>query len=119
MKDVIKKKRKIAFLRARRVRSKIRGTAECPRLSVFRSLKSISAQIIDDQTGKTLVSSSDKKLDTKGKSGVEKASLVGEDISKKAIKAGIKKVVFDRGSSAYKGRVKALAEASRNGGLEF
>ncbi|MBU0613758.1 50S ribosomal protein L18 [Patescibacteria group bacterium] len=119
MKDVIKLKKKKAVLRARRVRSKIHGTKERPRLSVFRSLKHISAQLIDDDSGVTLAQSSDRDESLKGKKGIEKASFVGTDIAKKALGVNIKEVVFDRGSSIYKGRVKALAEASREAGLEF
>ncbi len=103
-----------------RVRAKISGTPECPRLSVFRSNKNIVAQVIDDVAGKTLVSAStlDKEVKTK-QSNVEAAKEVGELIAKRAIKAGIKNVVFDRGGYIYHGKVQALAEAAREAGLEF
>ncbi len=106
--------------RHERVRSKISGTAECPRLSVFRSNKNIVAQVIDDVAGRTLVSAStlDKEVKTK-QSNVEAAKEVGELIAKRAIKAGIKNVVFDRGGYIYHGKVQALAEAAREAGLEF
>ena len=102
-----------------RVRSKISGTQECPRLNVFRSNNEIFAQIIDDVKGITLVSSSSVELKIKNGSNIEGASLVGKDIAEKAKKAKIKKVVFDRGGYLYHGRVKALAEAARANGLEF
>ena len=106
--------------RHERVRSKISGTPECPRLSVFRSNKNIVAQVIDDVAGKTLVSAStlDKEVKTK-QSNIEAAKEVGELIAKRAIKAGIKNVVFDRGGYIYHGKVQALAEAAREAGLEF
>ncbi len=106
--------------RHERVRSKISGTPECPRLSVFRSNKNIVAQVIDDVAGKTLVSAStlDKEVKTK-QSNIEAAKEVGELIAKRAIKAGIKQVVFDRGGYIYHGKVQALAEAAREAGLEF
>ena len=106
--------------RHERVRSKVSGTPECPRLSVFRSNKNIVVQIIDDVAGKTLVSAStlDKEVKTK-QSNIEAAKEVGELIAKRAIKAGIKNVVFDRGGYIYHGKVQALAEAAREAGLEF
>ncbi len=114
------KKRSIQrSLRARRTRAKIQGTAERPRLSVFRSSKHITAQMIDDIAGRTLAASDDANLETAGKKGVEIAALVGADIAAKAKKAGINTVIFDRGSYRYHGRVKALAEAARETGLEF
>ena len=102
-----------------RVRNKVSGTAECPRLNVFRSNSNIFAQIIDDEKGTTLVSSSSQSLKIKNGGNVEGAKLVGKDIAEKAKKAGITKVVFDRGGYLYHGRVKALAEAARENGLEF
>ena len=102
-----------------RVRNKVVGTAECPRLNVFRSNSQIFAQIIDDEKGTTLVSSSSVSLKAKNGGNVEGAKLVGADIAKKATKAGIKAVVFDRGGYQYHGRVAALAEAARENGLEF
>ena len=107
-------------IRHERVRSKIFGTSECPRLCVFRSNTNIYAQIIDDENGVTLVSASslDKELNLKN-NNIETATKVGASLAKKAKKAGIKTVVFDRGGYLYHGRVKALAEAARENGLEF
>lgn len=106
-----------------RVRKKISGTADRPRLNVFRSAKHIYAQLIDDQKGVTLTSAStlDKELRGEIQNGgnVEAARKVGELIAKRAKEKGIEKVVFDRGGYLYHGRVKALAEAAREGGLEF
>ncbi len=105
--------------RHERVRSKIVGTASVPRVCVFRSNTNIYAQIINDEEGITLVSAS--SLENKGKNGsnVEAAKLVGASLAEKAKEAGITKVVFDRGGYLYHGRVKALADALRDGGLEF
>ncbi len=104
--------------RAKRARAKIgKGTKERPRLSVFRSNKRIYAQIIDDSEGKTVVSASSHKV--KAKKKAEAAEKVGELIAKEAKKAGIEKVIFDKGPYNYHGRVKALAEAARKGGLKF
>ena len=107
--------------RHERVRNKVSGTASVPRLNVFRSNGNIFAQIIDDENGTTLVSASsiDKDLDIKNGGNVEAAAKVGEVLAKKAVKAKITKVVFDRGGYLYHGRVKALAEAARENGLEF
>ncbi len=106
-----------------RVRKKIKGTPERPRLNVYRSLGHMYAQIIDDTTGTTLVSAStlDKEIKGKNKSGGNKeaAKEVGNLIAKRAVKKGLKIVVFDRGGYLYHGRVKELAEAAREGGLEF
>ena len=102
-----------------RVRAKISGTAEAPRLCVYRSNKNIEAQIIDDVKGATLVASSSMALKLENGSNVDAAKLVGEDIAKKALAKKIKKVVFDRSGYIYHGRVKALAEAAREVGLEF
>ena len=102
-----------------RVRAKISGTAEAPRLCVYRSNKNIEAQIIDDVKGATLVASSSMALKLENGSNVDAAKLVGEDIAKKALAKKIKKVVFDRSGYIYHGRVKALAEAAREAGLEF
>lgn len=110
-------------IRHRRVRRKIVGTTPCPRLSVFRSLNHIYAQVIDDSTGQTLVSMStlDPQIRsrTDGMKKSEKAELVGTLLVEKALSKGIKRVVFDRGGHKYHGRVKALAEAARKAGLEF
>jgi len=100
-----------------RVRNKISGTAERPRMSVFRSNKQIYAQIINDDEGKTLVAASSLGLDKCNKS--EQAAKVGELIAKKAIEAGISAVVFDRNGYLYHGRVKEVADAARNAGLKF
>ena len=104
-----------------RVRAKVRGTSEAPRLSVFRSNENIFAQIIDDEKGITLVSASsiDKDLKLENGGNVEAAKKVGELLAKRAVKAKIKKVVFDRGGYLYHGRVEALAESARENGLEF
>lgn len=106
-----------------RVRTKVFGTAERPRLNVFRSLNNIYAQIIDDDLGVTLVAASSLDKDVKEKfangGNKETAKAVGELIAKKAIEAGIKQVVFDRGGYIYHGRVMELASAAREAGLEF
>ncbi len=108
------------LVRHARVRKKISGTPERPRLSVYKSLTGIYAQIIDDVNGKTLVAAStlDKEVKTKA-SNIEAAKEVGALVAKRATKAGIKTIVFDRGGYQYHGKVKALAEAAREGGLEF
>ena len=102
-----------------RVRAKISGTAEAPRLCVYRSNKNIEAQLIDDTKGNTLVASSSMSLKLENGSNIEAASKVGKDIAEKAIAKGLKKIVFDRSGYIYHGRVKALAEAAREAGLEF
>ena len=102
-----------------RVRTRISGTKDVPRLSVFRSNSQIFAQIIDDENGTTLVSSSSLSMKLKNGGNIESAKLVGKDIAEKAIKAKIKKVVFDRGGYLYHGRIQALADAAREAGLEF
>jgi large subunit ribosomal protein L18 len=102
-----------------RVRAKISGTSEAPRLCVYRSNKNIEAQIIDDVKGVTLVSSSSMTLKLENGSNVEAAVKVGKDIAEKALAKKIKKVVFDRSGYIYHGRVKALAEAAREAGLDF
>ena len=107
----------------RRIRSRLSGTPEKPRLSVFRSNKHMYAQVIDDEAGNTIVSAS--TLQSEVKDGLEKtnditaASRLGEVIAKKALDNGIKTVVFDRGGYIYQGKVKALADAAREAGLEF
>lgn len=102
-----------------RVRAKISGTAECPRLCLYRSNKNIEAQIIDDVKGVTLVSSSSMGLKLDNGSNIDAAAKVGADVGAKAIAKNIKKVVFDRSGYVYTGRVKALADAAREAGLEF
>ena len=106
-------------VRHARVRNKVKGTNECPRLNVFRSNSNIFSQIIDDEKGVTLVSSSSIELKIKNGGNAEGAKLVGKDIAEKAKKAGITNVVFDRGGYQYHGRVEALADAARENGLEF
>ncbi len=106
-------------IRHERVRAKISGTSLVPRLNVYRSNTNIYAQIIDDETSTTLVSASSLSLKLDNGSNVEAASKVGAEVAKLATKANITKVVFDRGGYLYHGRVKALAEAARENGLEF
>jgi len=110
-------------IRHMRVRNKISGTAERPRLSVYRSLNNIYAQVIDDVAQNTIVSASTLDEELKGKlngtGNKEAAKLVGELVAKRAIEKGIKAVVFDRGGYIYHGRVKELADAARAAGLEF
>ncbi len=118
------KKREARLRRRKRVRKKVLGVPERPRLCVFRSAKHVYAQIIDDTTGKTLVATSSLSKDLagkiQGKSGnKEGAAMVGADMAEKAIKKGIKQVVFDRNGFIYHGRVKALSEAAREHGLIF
>ena len=109
--------------RHRRIRMQVRGTAERPRLVVFRSLNHIYAQVVDDTSGRTLVSVDSRSPDFRGKSksggNVAAAKIVGELVAQKAKQSGIGQVVFDRGGYQYHGRVKALAEAARAGGLAF
>ena len=102
-----------------RVRAKISGTSEAPRLCVYRSNKNIEAQIIDDVKRVTLVASSSMALKLENGSNVDAAIAVGQDIASKALAKKIKKVVFDRSGYIYHGRVKALAEAAREAGLDF
>ena len=109
--------------RHRRVRTKISGTAECPRLCVFRSNTNVYAQIIDDTQGVTLASASTLDAEVKaliaGKSKAEQAKIVGETIAKRAQEKNITEVVFDRGGYIYIGRVQALADGAREAGLKF
>ena len=107
------------IMRHKRVRKNISGTSEMPRLNVFRSNTQIYAQIINDETGTTLASSSSVQLKIKNGGNIEGAKLVGADIAKKAKEANISKVVFDRGGYQYHGRVEALADAARENGLEY
>ena len=102
------------------IRSKIKGTADRPRLSVYKSNTSIYAQLVDDLTGHTLASASSKELDLKGKNvNVTSSKEVGKKIAEKAIASGIQNIVFDRSGYKYHGRVKALADGAREGGLKF
>jgi large subunit ribosomal protein L18 len=98
-----------------RIRAKLSGTEQRPRLNVYRSLNNIYAQVIDDQTGTTLVSASTIKLKTGG--NIAAAKEIGKEVAEKAVEKGIKKVVFDRGGYLYHGQVKALAEGAREAGL--
>ena len=118
-----KNARQLRKVRQARVRKKVSGTPERPRLSVFRSLKHIYAQVIDDSTGRTLVAvSSQQALKDNGTAAGDKTAVsaaVGKLVAERALAEGVTRVVFDRGGCKYHGRVKALAEASREGGLEF
>lgn len=105
--------------RKNRVRAKISGTAERPRLNVYRSLKHVHVQLIDDEISKTLVSAKDLELKDAKSTKTELAEKVGELIAKKALAAGIKEVVFDKSSYKFHGRVKAVADGARKGGLKF
>jgi large subunit ribosomal protein L18 len=104
----------------KRIRRRVAGTPERPRLAIFRSLNHIYAQVIDDQKGHTLVAAASTEKDLRGKGGnVEGAKLIGKAVAERAKEKGITKVVFDRGGYLYHGRVKALADAARQAGLEF
>ena len=105
--------------RRRRVRAKVRGNSERPRLSVFRSNRGVNAQLIDDVTGRTLVAVNWTESDIKGLQSMEQAKRVGELIAERGKAAGVESVIFDRGGYQYHGRVKALAEGAREGGLSF
>ena len=116
-------KRRRTHRRTNSVRAKLRATATRPRLSVFRSSKHIYAQVIDDVAGRTVASFSSSGsgfiADNGGKTKSERAALVGAEIAKRAIDAGVQEVVFDRGGARYHGRLKALADAAREAGLKF
>lgn len=119
-----KSKKDNRLKRKKRVRNKIKGTPERPRLTVFKSARHIYAQIIDDSIGGTLVAASTISKDFKSKtqgvsSNIKGAISVGETIGKKGVKKGIKEIVFDRNGFLYHGRVKALADAARKNGLKF
>ena len=104
----------------KRIRRRVAGTEERPRLAIFRSVKHIYAQIIDDQKGHTLVAAGSTEKDLQGKGGnVSGAKLIGQKVAERAKEKGVTKVVFDRGGYLYHGRVKALADAAREAGLEF
>lgn len=117
------KSREARKRRHRRIRSRIFGTAERPRLNVYRSLDNLYAQVIDDEIGHTLVSATtlEKELtsELEGKTKKEQAAVIGRVVAERALEAGISDVVFDRGGYPYHGRVKAVAEAAREGGLNF
>jgi large subunit ribosomal protein L18 len=112
-------KREARLRRHRRVRGKVAGTAERPRLTVFRSNRGIFAQLVDDESGRTLASASWLTLGKPAGSKSEQAEAVGKALAEAAKKAGIESCVFDRGGYLYHGRVKALAEGAREGGLQF
>ncbi|MEQ1786137.1 MAG: 50S ribosomal protein L18 [Acidimicrobiales bacterium] len=114
-------KREARLRRHRRVRKKVQGSAERPRLAVFRSNKHISAQVIDDRSGRTLASASTQEPDLRdgGTSNKAAATKVGQLVATRAKEAGVTKVVFDRGGNLYHGRVAAVAEAAREAGLEL
>ena len=120
-----KSERQARERRHRRVRSTVTGTPERPRLNVYRSLEHIYAQVIDDTVGHTLASASTldaevkKTIGKKGKAKIEEAKIVGQVVAARAKSAGITSVVFDRGGNRYHGRVKALADGAREGGLDF
>ena len=119
-----KKKLQRRQRRHRRLRRRAEGTAGKPRLAVFRSLQHIYCQLIDDESGRTLASSSTVEKDVRGKmkddaSKLDGAAIVGEEIARKAKAEGVEAVVFDRGGFRFHGRVKALAEGARKGGLKF
>ncbi len=105
--------------RHRRVRKKVIGTAERPRLAVFRSNRHIYVQVIDDSTGRTLAAASTLEEGVAGKDPKTKAKAVGQAVADKAKKAGVSKVTFDRGGFMYQGRIASLADGAREGGLEF
>jgi large subunit ribosomal protein L18 len=115
--DKLIKRQKIRY----RIRKKVAGTATKPRLSVFRSNAEIYAQLIDDTTGQTLAAASSREKDITAQTApkVEKSKLVGESIARKATALGITACVFDRGGNLYHGRVKAVADGARQGGLQF
>jgi large subunit ribosomal protein L18 len=117
------KSREARERRRRRIRMKISGTLERPRLNVFRSTEQIYAQLIDDVSGHTLISASsidnELKAEMSDKNKTEQAALVGKHIAERALAAGIEQVVFDRGGFLYHGRIKALADGAREGGLKF
>ncbi|NTW90167.1 MAG: 50S ribosomal protein L18 [Candidatus Moranbacteria bacterium] len=105
--------------RARRVRAKVSGTAERPRLSVFRSLRNLTVQVIDDISGKTVLAVSIRDLGKDAKNTVESAVLLGKKVGEKCLAAGIQTVVFDRSGYRYHGKVKAVADGAREAGLRF
>ncbi|MEK7182367.1 MAG: 50S ribosomal protein L18 [Patescibacteria group bacterium] len=119
MLDKSREKRINREKRHRRIRARVSGTKECPRLSVFRSNYYVYAQIIDDENGNTLAHSSSKDLKIKEKGKMAMANAVGKDIAKKAVEKKITNVVFDRGGYIYTGVIKVIADNAREGGLIF
>ena len=118
-----KSRSEVRVKKHKRLRNHLSGTTECPRLAVFRSNNHMYAQIIDDTVGKTLVSASTTQKEVKAElektNNVDAAAYLGTVIGKRAVEAGIKEVVFDRGGFIYHGKIKALADAAREAGLEF
>jgi large subunit ribosomal protein L18 len=118
-----KNRRAMSLLRHRRLRKRVRGTAARPRLAVFRSAKHLYAQLIDDDSATTLAAANslqkDVQAEIEGKRAAEAAGIIGRVLAEKALKAGIKSAVFDRGGFKYHGRVKSLAEGAREAGLEL
>jgi len=115
-----KKKRQLRFRRHRRLRKKVSGTAERPRLAVYKSLKHFYAQAIDDISGSTLVSASSRTADLRGSGGtVDTARAVAEVMAEKFKEAGISRIVFDHGGFGYRGKIKAFADKLREKGMEF
>lgn len=121
MSDSAKQKREARIRRHRRVRKKVKGSMDRPRLAVYRSNRHIGAQLIDDATGRTLAAASSLEADlrTGPTSNVEAATKVGRVLAERAREAGIERAVFDRGGFLYQGRVAAVADAAREAGLEF
>ena len=115
----VKTKEQMRLRRRRRVRAKVRGTAECPRLAVFRSNRGVTAQLIDDTRGHTLAAVSWTESDLRDLGSMEQAKKAGAAIAERAKSAGVERCVFDRGGYKYHGRVKALAEGAREAGLAF
>jgi large subunit ribosomal protein L18 len=115
----IKTRQELRDARHARIRKRVTGTADRPRLSVYRSLKHISAQLIDDTQGRTVAAAATTEAELSAKGTVEGAKLVGAKLAERAQAAGVKVVVFDRGGYRYHGQVAALANAAREGGLEF
>ncbi len=109
----------LRVVRHDRIRKKIAGSSERPRLAVFRSLKHISAQLIDDTTGTTIASASSLEKGLKATGNVDGAKAVGKTLASRAKEKGVSAVIFDRGGFQYRGRVAALADGARDGGLEF
>ena len=117
MKSITEKKQEKRNRRQKRIRAKISGTADCPRISIFRSNTALYAQLIDDTKGQTIVASSSKGM--KGKTVRDRAEETGKNLAEKALSKKIKQAVFDRGGFIYTGSIKALADGARKGGLRF
>ncbi len=115
----VKTRSELRLVRHARVRKKLAGTPERPRLAIYRSLKHVIAQVIDDSTGTTLAAASSLEKDLKVTGNADGAKKIGQAVAERAIAKGIKSVVFDRGGYQYHGRVAKLAEGAREGGLEF